>query len=58
MGIVSVANTPDPLFFSVFTGLVGFVGAVAITLVFSFSFSLFYKLVKCIAIKWITKIEF
>jgi hypothetical protein len=34
IGIVSVANRPDEAGFSVFTGVVGFVGAFAIT--FSF----------------------
>jgi hypothetical protein len=36
IGIVKVANKPDALALSFFTGLAGFVGAFAITLVFSF----------------------
>ena len=38
MGIVRTANMPDALELSFLTGVLGFVGAVAITLDFSFSF--------------------
>jgi hypothetical protein len=41
IGIVNTANMPDALELSFFTGVVGFVGAVAITLVFSFSLCLY-----------------
>jgi hypothetical protein len=41
---VSVANKPEELALSFLTGVVGFVGAFAITLVFSF---INIKLVKC-----------
>jgi hypothetical protein len=40
IGIASTANIPVALELSFFTGVVGFVGAVAITLEFSFSFCL------------------
>jgi hypothetical protein len=48
IGIVKEANMPDALELSLLTGVVGFVGAFAITFKFNFSFCLFYKLVKCV----------